>query len=380
MTFTSKLPRVGTTIFSQMTGLANHHQAINLSQGFPDFDVAPELIRLVGAYMEKGFNQYAPSHGALPLRQRIAAKQKALYGADYNLETEITVTSGATEALFAAITTVVTPGDEVILLDPAYDSYAPAVELSRGRPVHVRLSGSTYAVDWDRVKDRISPKTRLLILNTPHNPTGSVLSTRDLDALSDIVARHDIYILSDEVYEHIIFDGLKHESISGRPDLAQKSFVVSSLGKTYHATGWKVGYCLAPEDLTREFRKIHQYLTFSTHTPTQMAYADFLEHEDHYLNLGAFYQKKRDLFAAALKGSRFRIIPCHGSYFQMLDYSDISDKPDMDFAKELTITHKVAAIPPSVFYRHGDDSRVLRFCFAKRDETLLQAAEKLCAV
>jgi len=380
MTLQSKLPQVGTSIFSQMTVLANQHGAINLSQGFPDFDVAPELIDLVSQYMTRGLNQYAPSHGARPLRERLVAKQKKLYGADYDVETEITVTSGATEAVFAAITTVVNRGDEVIILDPAYDAYAPAVVLSGGIPVHVRLSHPDYAIDWDRVRHHLSLRTRLLLLNTPHNPTGSVLTSRDLDALSGIVAQHDLFILSDEVYEHIIFDGKKHESISSRPELARRAFVVSSLGKTYHATGWKVGYCLAPEPLTRELRKIHQYLTFSTHTPSQMAYADFLEHEDNYLNLGAFYQEKRDLFASRLEGSRFRLIPCHGSYFQMLDYSGICDQPDLEFAKALIVTHKVAAIPPSVFYEAGDDSRVLRFCFAKRDETLIQAAEKLCAV
>ena len=380
MTLESKLPQVATSIFSQMTVLANRHGAINLSQGFPDFDVAPELIELVGQYMTRGFNQYAPSHGAQALRERLVDKQKKLYGASYDSETEITVTSGATEAVFAAITTVVNRGDEVIILDPAYDAYAPAVALSGGVPVHVRLCSPDYAIDWERVRSHISPRTRLLILNTPHNPTGSVLNPEDLDALTGIVAASDLFILSDEVYEHIIFDGKRHESISSRPELACRAFVVSSLGKTYHATGWKVGYCLAPEALTREFRKIHQYLTFSTHTPAQMAYADFLEHEDRYLTLGAFYQQKRDLFASKLEGSRFKLIPCRGSYFQMLDYSGICDLPDLEFARELTVTHKVAAIPPSVFYKDGDDSRVLRFCFAKRDETLEQAAQKLCAV
>ncbi len=380
MTFQSKLPDVGTTIFSQMTALANQHGAINLSQGFPDFDVAKDLIDLVGQYMTRGFNQYAPSHGVLPLRERLADKQKKLYGAAYDVETEITVTSGATEAVFAAITTVVNTGDEVIILDPAYDAYAPAVTLSGGVPVHVRLASPDYAVDWEKIRSHLTPNTRLLILNTPHNPTGSVLTSRDLDTLAGIVEKYDIFILSDEVYEHIIFDGKKHESISSRPELAGRAFVISSLGKTYHATGWKVGYCLAPQTLTREFRKIHQYLTFSTHTPAQMAYAEFLQYEDRYLNLGAFYQEKRDLFASKLQGSRFKLIPCHGSYFQMLDYSAISDQPDVEFAKELTVTHKVAAIPPSVFYKKGDDSRVLRFCFAKKDETLIQAAQRLCAV
>ena len=380
MTIQSKLPHVGTTIFSRMTNLANEHGAVNLSQGFPDFDVDPELVRLVGKYMDRGFNQYAPSHGVLPLRQRIADKQRKLYGAAYDAETEITITSGATEALFAAITAVVHRGDEVIIFDPAYDSYGPAVELAGGKPVHLRLSDPGYTIDWDKVGRRVTPDTRLMILNFPHNPTGSILTPLDLDRLTEIVLHNDLYLLSDEVYEHIIFDGKRHESICARPELAARSLVVSSLGKTYHATGWKVGYCLAPENLTREFRKVHQYLTFSTHTPTQMAYAEFLEHEDRYLNLGGFYQEKRDFFLSRLKGSRFRPVPCHGSYFQLLDYSEISDKSDVDFSRELTISHKVAAIPPSVFCKEGDEGRVLRFCFAKREETLARAAELLCKV
>ncbi len=380
MNIKSKLPKVGTTIFSQMTNLANEHDAINLSQGFPDFEVDPGLIDLVGKYMSRGFNQYAPSHGVLPLREKIVEKQRKMYGAYYDVETEVTVTSGATEALFAAITAVVRPGDEVIIFDPAYDSYAPAVELCGGIPVHIKLVRPEYDIDWDWVYDILSEKTRMIILNTPHNPTGSVLKSEDLDELAWIVGEYDLYLLCDEVYEHIIFDGLKHESLSSRPELTGRSFVVSSLGKTYHATGWKVGYCLAPEVLTREFRKIHQYLTFSTFTPAQMAYAEFLEHEDRYLDLAAFYQAKRDLFASRLEGSRFKVIPCHGSYFQMLDYSEITDMPDVDFSRELTIRHKVASVPPSVFYENGDDGKVLRFCFAKKDETLEQAAERLCKV
>lgn len=380
MKIQSKLPLVGTTIFSRMTNLANENQAINLSQGFPDFDVDPFLIELMGKYMRQGFNQYAPMPGAQALREKLAVKQQKLYGAVYDADKEITVTSGATEALFAAITTVVHPGDEVIIFDPSYDSYAPAVELCGGKPVHLRLSYPGYAIDWDRVNQALSPRTRLIILNSPHNPAGTILRSQDLDELSRIVETHDLYLLSDEVYEHIIFDGKKHESISARPELAAKGFLVSSLGKTFHATGWKVGYCMAPEPLSSELRKIHQYLTFSTNTPAQMAYAEFLDQEDRYLGLASFYQKKRDLFVSRLKNSRFRIIPCHGSYFQLLDYSEISDLPDIEFAQQLTIEHKVAAIPPSVFYRNGDDAKVLRFCFAKRDETLEAAALKLCDI
>lgn len=380
MKLKSKLPSVGTTIFTTMTNLANEHGAINLSQGFPDFDVHPELISLVEDYMRKGFNQYAPMQGVLPLREKIAQKVEGLYGAVYDVDREITITSGATEALFAAITAVVHKGDEVIVFDPAYDSYAPAVELCGGIPVHVTLAFPDYSIDWDRVKKSLSSKTRLLILNSPHNPTGSVLSRDDIGELKKIIEDNDIYILSDEVYEHIIFDGKKHESMAGYPELAEKSFVVSSFGKTYHATGWKTGYCLAPENMTEEFRKIHQYLIFSSNTSVQLAYAAFLDQKDAYLDLASFYQAKRDLFLSKIKNSRFRVIPSHGSYFQLLDYSGISDMGDIEFSRKLTIEHKVASIPPSVFYKTLDDHKVLRFCFAKKDETLEAAALRLCEI
>jgi len=363
-----------------MTNLSNEYNAINLSQGFPDFDVHPELITLVEGYMRKGFNQYAPMQGVLPLREKIAQKIKKLYGTTYDMDKEITITSGATEALFAAITAVVHKDDEVIVFDPAYDSYVPAIELCGGKPVHVELIYPDYSIDWDQVNKSLSSKTKLIILNSPHNPSGSVLGENDIKELKKIIANNDIYILSDEVYEHIIFDGKRHESMSRYPKLAAKSFVVSSFGKTYHATGWKIGYCAAPENMTEEFRKIHQYLTFSSNTSVQLAYAEFLDYEKAYMDLALFYQKKRDLFVSKLKNSRFRVIPCHGSYFQMLDYSEISDMADTEFSKKLTMEHKVASIPPSVFYKNRKDYKVLRFCFAKKDKTLEAAALKLCAI
>ncbi len=380
MKIKSKLPHVGTTIFTKMTNLSNLHNAINLSQGFPDFDVHPDLISLVEKYMRQGFNQYAPMPGVLPLREKIAQKIKKIYDYTYDIDKEITITSGATEALFAAITALVHKDDEVIIFDPAYDSYVPAIELCGGKPIHIKLSHPEYSIDWNQVNKNVSSKTRLIILNSPHNPTGSVLKPDDIAELKKIIENNDIYILSDEVYEHIIFDGKKHESMSRYPDLAAKSFVVSSFGKTYHATGWKIGYCLAPENLTEEFRKIHQYLTFSSNTPVQLAYAEFLDYENRYMDLTSFYQKKRDLFLSKIKNSRFKVVPSSGTYFQLLDYSEISDMADIDFSKMLTIKHKVASIPPSVFYKNKDDNKILRFCFAKKDTTLQEAALKLSAI
>ncbi len=380
MKIRSKLPNVGTTIFTKMTNLSNEHNAINLSQGFPDFDVDSQLISLVEKYMHKGFNQYAPMQGVLPLREKIAQKVKKNYDSDYDADKEITITTGATEALFAAITATVHKGDEVIIFEPAYDSYVPAIELCGGKPVYIKLDHPEYSIDWDLVNKNLSSKTKLIILNSPHNPTGSVLKPNDIIELKKIIENNEIFILSDEVYEHIIFDGNTHESISCYPELAAKSFVVSSFGKTYHATGWKVGYCLAPESLTEEFRKVHQYLTFSVNTPVQLAYADFLDSGDNFMDLASFYQKKRDLFLSKLKKSKFKIVPCSGSYFQMLDYSKISEMPDIEFSKKLTIEHKVASIPPSVFYNNSDDHKVLRFCFAKKDKTLEEAALRLCEV
>jgi methionine transaminase len=380
MQLNSKLPQVGTTIFTVMSKLAADHQAINLSQGFPDFDAPAELIEQVNGYMRKGFNQYAPMQGVPVLRQRIAQKVEALYQARIDPDTEITVTAGATEALFAAITAVVRPGEEVIVLEPAYDSYVPAIALSGGAPVFVPLVFPDYRVDWDRVRDALTDRTRLIILNSPHNPTGTVLGAEDMDALQEITATRDLFILSDEVYEHIVFDGRPHQSMLRYPALARRSFVVSSFGKTYHTTGWKIGYCVAPPALSVEFRKIHQFLTFTANTPVQMAYADFMQHTGHYLELAAFYQHKRDLFLELTRDSRFKPLPCAGTYFQMMDYAAITDEPDIDFARRLTTDCGVAAIPPSVFYHDRRDHKVLRFCFAKQDRTLAQAAEILCRI
>jgi methionine aminotransferase len=380
MTIQSKLPDVGVTIFTVMTQLAIESQAINLSQGFPDFDPDPQLRELVWKYMQAGHNQYAPMQGIPALREKIAAKTKALYGRTFDPVTEITVTAGATEGLFAAITAAVHPGDEVIIIEPAYDAYVPVIELNGGRPVFVKMTFPDYRIDWAALKKALTPKTRMIILNSPHNPTGAVLSAEDIQSLSDLVAGTDILILSDEVYEHIVFDGQRHESILRYPDLAARSFVISSFGKTYHTTGWKVGYCLAPQALSGEFQKIHQFLTFAVNTPVQLAYAEFLDNREAYLGLAAFYQKKRDLFLSLIENSRFKALPCSGTYFQMLDYSAITVAPDVDFARTMTVEHMVAAIPPSVFYHDQTDARVLRFCFAKTDETLKAAAEKLCKI
>jgi methionine transaminase len=380
MKLKSKLPDIGVTIFTRMTALANEYNAINLSQGFPDFDVDPELTGLVNKYMKKGFNQYAPMQGVMLLRERIAEKTLKLYKAHYDPDTEITVSSGATEALFAAIMSVVKNGDEVIVFEPAFDCYVPAILLSGGIPKYIKMKPPNYIIDWDEVKDAISSRTRLIILNSPHNPTGSVLLKEDLTSLMEIIRETGILIVSDEVYEHIIFDGISHESMARYPNLASRSFVISSFGKTYHTTGWKVGYCLAPKTLSAEFQKVHQFLTFSTNTPVQHAYAEFLTNEKAYLGLSGFYQEKRDRFLSLLKKSRFKPVPCRGTYFQILDYSSISDEPDTHFAKRLTVEYGVAAIPPSVFYHRNDDHKALRFCFAKKDETLEKAAEKLCRI
>lgn len=376
----SKLPDVGLTIFSVMTNLANESGAINLSQGFPDFDVPPALVSLVEKYMKDGHNQYAPMPGVLPLRERLSEKVEMLYGRKYDPGTEITITSGATEALFAAITATVHRNDEVIIFEPAYDSYVPAIQLNGGIPIFLKLKFPDYHIDWDEVKDAVSDNTRAIILNFPHNPTGRVLTQTDIQALIEIVENRNLFIISDEVYEHIIFDNLRHESMARYPELATRSFVISSFGKTYHATGWKTACCLAPPDLTRELQKIHQFLTFSTHTPTQLALAEFMQNKDAYLNLSPFYQKQRDTFLSSIKNSRFKPIPCMGTYFQMVDYSAISDQPDTQFCRQLTTENGVAAIPPSVFYHDNEDHHVLRFCFAKKDETLLAAGERLCRV
>lgn len=376
----SKLPHIGTTIFTVMSQMANEHQAINLSQGFPDFDGPAALLNAVGAYIAKGMNQYSPMAGIPALREQIAAKVQRLYGNPVSAD-EVTVTSGATEALFAAIAAVVCPGDEVIMFDPAYDSYEPAVELNGGIAVHLQLQPPTFAIDWAQVQAAITPRTRLIILNSPHNPTGSVLSAQDMQQLIELVRDTDILLLGDEVYEHIAFDGQVHQSLHRYPELYERSFVVSSFGKTYHTTGWKIGYCVAPPPLTAEFRKMHQYLTFATSTPMQLALADILRDEpEHADNLPQFYQQKRDFFCSLITNSRFRFSPSAGTYFQLVDYSAISELPDTQFCEWLTKEVGVAAIPVSVFCKVPPEMRLIRFCFAKGDETLQRAAERLCAI
>jgi len=376
----SKLPGVGVTIFTVMSALAAEHGAINLSQGFPDFEIDGQLVELVARHMREGRNQYAPMQGVMLLRERLAEKARLLYSCVYDPATEICITSGATEALYAAVAAAIGPGDEAVLIEPAYDSYAPAVLLSGGVPVFCQMRYPGYTIDWDQVRDSITAKTRVLFLNSPHNPTGSVLGADDISALSSIVSGTGIIIISDEVYEHIIFDGRRHESMARYPELKERSFIIGSFGKTCHATGWKVGYAMGPRGLMQEFINVHQFLTFATCTPMQHALADYFAQSDTYLSIAGFYSNKRDLFRQSIAGSRFRCMPSGGTYFQMLDYSGITDEPDVDFARRMTIEHKVAAIPPSVFYKRRQDTRTLRFCFAKRDETLLKAAERLCRI
>jgi len=382
MQIETKLPKVGTTIFTVMSQLALEHKAVNLGQGFPDFDGPQAMRDALAAAMNAGRNQYAPMTGLPALREQIARKTEALYGRKINQDTEITVTSGATEALFAAIAAVVRPGDEVIVLDPCYDSYEPAIELNGGRAVHVPLDPRDFTPDWQRVRDAVTPKTRMILINSPHNPCGSVLSADDLESLAALTRDTGIFVLSDEVYEHIIFDGALHQSVLRHTELAERSFVVSSFGKTYHCTGWKVGYCIAPRALSAEFRKVHQYLTFCTFTPAQWAFAEILEKDpQHYRDLPAFYQTKRDKFRDLLAGSKFRLPPVGGAYFQIADYSALDDRDDLAFCEWLVKEAGVAAIPISAFYESPpQDQRLIRFCFAKSDATLEQAAERLRAL
>lgn len=374
----SKLPNVGTTIFTVMSRLAAEHNAINLSQGFPDFDCAPELRALLAKYVNSGLNQYPPMAGVAPLREAIAEKVAELYGATYDPEHEITVVPGATYGIFTAIATLIRPGDEVILFEPAYDSYAPSVEVNGGRPVYVQLRFPDYSIDWQEVQNAITPKTRMIVINTPNNPTASVFSAEDLRLLEGLLRGTDIVVVSDEVYEHIVFDGSRHQSIASFPGLAERSFVVSSFGKTYHVTGWKTGYVLAPRELMAEFRKVHQFNAFVTNGPVQYALATYMKDKYAYLSLAAFYQKKRDFFLEGIKASRFRPLPSRGTFFQNLRYDEISDEKDTDLAIRLTKEHGVAAIPVSVFYREPPSHKVLRFCFAKSEETLAKGAEILC--
>ena len=373
----SKLQSVGTSIFSVMSALATAKGAINLSQGFPDFPMDPSLLALVNEAMQKGHNQYAPAPGLLSLRTQIADLVQVCYDATVDPESEVTVTSGGTEALFCAIAATVREGDEVIVFEPCYDSYVPVIELFGGVPIYVALDFPDYKINWEGVKKRVNSRTKMIILNTPHNPTGTTLSADDFQELAKIVQGNRIFILSDEVYEHIIFDGEQHQSILRHPLLSKRSFVVSSFGKTFHATGWKVGYCVAPEHLMKEFRKIHQFVTFSTSTPFQHAIAQYMQDRSHIHNLSKVYEAKRDYFLKLMAQSRFEPLPSRGTYFQLMRYNAISDKSDRAFAEWLTSEKGVAAIPVSVFYHSGEDNKVLRFCFAKENATLEKAAEIL---
>ncbi len=378
MQIQSKQPHIGTTIFTVMSQLANQYQALNLSQGFPNFDCSPQLTALVHLYMQKGMNQYAPLAGVLPLREIIAEKTEDLYGVKYHPESEITVVSGATEALYAAMTALVNTDDEVILFEPCYDSYEPSIRLNGGKPIFVTLTPENqYKIDWQVVKSKISEKTKVIVLNTPHNPTGTTLSADDLEQLARLVKDTHICIVSDEVYEHIIFDGRQHYSPICHPVLQERTLVCGSFGKTFHVTGWKVGYCLAPTLLSEEFRKVHQWLTFSTVTPMQYALADFLKDKSNYLSLSMFYQQKRDKFIDCIKNTRFSYVPAEGSFFQCVNYQNITDENDYDLAKRLTQKIGVASIPISVFYHKKNDYKMLRFCFAKDDHTLEMAGERL---
>ena len=379
----SKLPDVGTTIFTVMSQLALDCNAINLSQGFPSFEPPDDLLSLIEHYLRSGANQYAPMPGVPALRAAIAAKVAGLYGRSADADTEITVCDGATEGLFSSIQAIVRPGDDVIVFDPAYDSYEPAITLAGGRTVHIPLTsagdGFDFHIDWQRLADTVSEKTRLIVLNFPQNPIGSILAAADLDSLAEIVRDTEILLLSDEVYEHIVFDGARHQSMLMHDELWQRSLVISSFGKTYHATGWKVGYCIAPAPLTEEFRKVHQFNCFAVVTPIQHALADFMTTTpQHHLQLAAFYQAKRDYFCDLVTASRFEFEPAKGTFFQILDYSAISDENDVSYARRLTREIGVASIPISVFCDEPLPGNKLRFCFAKDDATLATAAEKLC--
>lgn len=376
----SKLPNVGTTIFTIMSKLAADNNAINLSQGFPDFNCSEELVGLVNKHMLAGNNQYAPMGGIMSLREIIAEKTEDLYSAVYNPETEITITAGGTQAIYTAITAIIREGDEVIIFEPAYDCYRPAIELNGGRTIYLQLKAPHYTIDWEQVKKVITHRTKMIIINTPHNPTGSIMTANDMAKLEKLTKNTEIVILSDEVYEHIIFDGFEHQSVARFPKLAERSFIISSFGKTFHTTGWKMGYCLAPKALMTEFRKVHQFIVFAVNTPIQHALAEFLKQKKNYLELGKFYQKKRDFFVKRLVGSNFELIPSLGTYFQLLNYKGISKEKDTDYAVRLTKEFSIASIPLSVFYHELVDYKMLRFCFAKKEETLEKAAEILSKI
>ncbi len=378
--FPSTLPNVGTTIFTVMSALAQQHDAVNLGQGFPDFDCDPRLVDDVAQAMREGHNQYPPMAGVVALREAVAEKTERLYGRRYDAGSEITVTAGATQAIITAILAIVHPGDEVIVLDPCYDSYDPNIELAGGRAVHVPLTPGTFRPDFARITAALTPRTRAIIINTPHNPSASVWGEEDMRRLAVLLRPTDVLVIADEVYEHMVYDGVRHESVARHPELAQRAFIVSSFGKTYHVTGWKIGYVAAPAALTAEFRKVHQFNVFTVNTPMQHGLAAFMADASHHLGLPAFYQRKRDLFRAGLAGSRFRLLPSAGSYFQCVDYSAISDETEESFCRRLTRQVGVAAIPLSAFYKGGFEQRIVRFCFAKKDETLALALERLAAL
>lgn len=376
----SKLPNVGTTIFTVMSTLAAEYKAVNLGQGFPDFPMSEVLTGLVDKAMKDGFNQYVPMQGYMPLRESIAAKARLLYGSDINPDTQITITPGGTYAIYTAITTVLQPGDEVIVFEPAYDSYIPNIEVNSGVPVLIGLQFPDYSINWDEVRQKITPRTRMILLNSPHNPTGAVLRENDIQQLRSIVEGTDIIIVSDEVYEHLIFDNIPHQSILRYPDLLERSFVCFSFGKVYHCTGWKLGYCISSPAFMKEFRKVHQFNCFSCHSPSQVALAQYLTDKDSYLSLAPFMEKKRDYFQQLMQATRFTPMPSYGSYFQCYQYDRISDEKDKDFAIRITKEHGIATIPVSAFYKDGTDNKVIRFCFAKKESTLEQAAEKLIKI
>ncbi len=378
MALVSKLPPTGVTIFTVMSRLATDTGAINLGQGFPDFDCDPALVDAVAAQMRAGHNQYCPMPGQPALREALSLKIEHLYGHRYDPATEITVTSGATEALFVAITALVHPGDEVLVFEPAYDSYVPVIQLSGGRPVFIPLRAPDYRIDWDKVRRALTPRTRLLLLNSPHNPTGTMLTAEDLGGLKSVLSHTDAWVASDEVYEHIVFDGRRHESLARDPDLAARAIVISSFGKTYHTTGWKVGYAAAPAALTREIQNVHQWVTFTVNSAIQLAYADVVRRDPGCADLARFYQAKRDLFLDLMRGSRFRPLESAGTFFQLMDYGAISSESDREFAIRVTREHGVASIPLSPFLHTTPSGTIVRFCFAKKDETLRAAAERLC--
>ncbi|PYR70108.1 MAG: methionine aminotransferase [Acidobacteria bacterium] len=373
----SKLPDTGVTIFTTMSRLALEHGAINLSQGFPDFNCAPELIDAVTRYMREGHNQYAPMPGTIPLREALAMKIERLYGRRYDPVTEITVTSGATEALFASLTALVHPGDDVLLFQPAYDSYVPAIQLSGGTPVFVTLRPPDYHIDWEAARRALTPRTRVIVLNSPHNPTGMILTADDMRELQRLLEQTDAFVISDEAYEHIVFDGARHESMSRYPAIAERAIVIGSFAKTFHTTGWKIGWTAAPKALSGEVQSIHQWVTFAVNGAIQMAFAEMLRNDPECRGVGVFYQRKRDLFLSLIKDSRFRPLPCRGTFFQMMDYSAISSDRDTEVAMWLLEEHGVASIPPSSFLYGVDAGPILRFCFGKQDETLERAAERL---